>query len=357
MRIWLGLLAALSLFSNIASAESYYWSMQDRVNKFPNPLEACQFHAARSFDGPISIDPIAFQGPISAYCRGTYAYGQFPQFMVYRYGEGCPDGVVYDPVTGSCPVPTEPELKDGELCKDQQGHPVSNPMIWDKGQGKCVSLVDSGLPATCAYFGGRGVTDYSVQGTLDTGGEAVAPPKFAGQMGCEVATISTSECTLNVAGAITCNVKAQFTGAVAGQSAGPDPRDKACTDDKCAPLDPKTELSDKPCVMTGGFCTSLTETSKEGQQSCGSVNGSYTCITSKPTSNGIKIDSTVKTETQADGSVKTTKTDNATKTTCSDVKTCTTKTSTTTTTTTTGKNGQTTGSTSVCTGSCGSDGK
>lgn len=291
------------------------------------------------------------------YCNRLDSQGNSVAFArAYKSGSECANGAPYDSSNGSC-GPGEDDKPDGQKCEDQQGQPVGNPMVWSKKLGKCVKMSESDLDTTCAYFGGRGDTDYQVQGTLDTGGNAVAPPKFAGQMGCEVQTITTSDCTLNVKGAITCNVTARFTGKVAGQSAGPDPRDKACDDAGCQKLDPKVEMNDKPCVMSGGFCNSETETSKEGKQSCGSVNGAYTCITSKPTSNGVKTDTTVKTETQTDGTVKTVKTDTSTKTSCTDVKTCTTKTSTTTTTTTTGKTGQTTSTNTTCTGSCGADGK
>jgi hypothetical protein len=87
------------------------------------------------------------------------------------------------------------------------------------------------------------------------------------------------------------------------------------------------------------------------------MNGNYICVTSKPSSNGTKIDTTVKSEVQPDGSVKTTRTDVANQTSCTDVRTCSIRGSTTVTTTTTDKTGQTTSTSSTCFGTCGSGGK
>ncbi|WP_147309301.1 virulence factor TspB C-terminal domain-related protein [Xanthomonas campestris] len=347
----------------MAAAENFKWYYDSKPGVYYASAEAaCPQSGPYGSDATYVFSGLWFDNSTTvATCmiQVTYNSGGGMSSMlgkVWRMGDSCPSGATYNEKTGACD-PAENQQEDGDMCEDQQGHGVGNPMIFDKEQGKCIALVDADLPTTCKYFGGRGKTDYTVAGVLDTGGEAVAPPKFAGQMGCEVATVSSSECTINVKGDITCNVQAVFTGEVAGQTAGPDPRDKACDMVECTKKDPQVELSDKPCVMSGGACTSETETSKEGKQSCGEFNGNYICATSKPSSQGTKIETTEKSETQADGSVKTTKTDTATKTTCTDVKTCTSKTSTTTTTTTTSKTGQTTSTTSKCTGECGADGK
>lgn len=360
MRIWIGLLAALAVWTSCAVAEDYKWYYDNEPTKpWPSADAACPQSVPWYDNGTYAHTHVDFQQqPGYGVCYGVVTWpggGTMMQSMgkVYRTGDSCPAGATYNEKTGAC---DQSDKKDGELCEDQQGHGPSNPMIWSKAAGACVSLVAADLPATCGYFGGRGETAYSVAGQLDTAGQAVAPPTFTGQMGCEVSTVSTSECTINVKGAISCNVTAKFTGNVAGNEAGPDPRDKTCEDDKCAPLEPKVETTDKPCVMSGGSCTSETETSKEGSQSCGSFNGNYICATKTPSSKGTKIETTVKSEIQADGSVKTVKTDTATRTTCSDVKTCTTQTSTTTTTTTTNKSGQTTDTQVICRGGCDGNG-
>jgi len=332
-----------AVFSAPSFAENYYWYTPLSDQHFNDVPSACA-----TWSRYVSYN---IYSPSSADCLSKYGYGD-SMIPAFRGGDGCSGDTTYNAQTGGCEVPKQ---KDGELCDDQEGHSSSNPMIFSTAAGKCVALTEADDKSTCSYFGGKGETTYSVSGVLNSGGEAVAPPTFAGQMGCEVATISTSDCTINVKGAITCNVTAKFTGNVANTSL-PDVRDNQCEPGSCPPTDKATTVEDKPCVMANGACTQETDKQTTGTQSCGSMNGNYICATSKPTSDGTKIDTTVKSEVQADGSVKTTKTDDATKTTCTDVNTCTTKTSSTTTTTTTNKDGQTTSTGSTCKGSCGSNG-
>jgi len=274
-------------------------------------------------------------------------------------GDLCSNGGKLDVATGEC---RSDEGENGEICEDQSGNPnpTLDPLIWNKAAGKCVLLTESDPPATCKYFGNKGSTptEYTVAGVMDSGGEAVAPPTFAIQMGCEVQTVTTSECTINVKGAISCNVTGTFTGEV-GQKGKPDVPSVSCGQSAnlpCPTQEITTSVTDNPCVMASGKCTSETETSKTGKQQCGSVNGAYTCSTVKPTSNGLKIATEEMMQALADGSIKTTKTDKATKTKCTDVKACKITTSTTVTETTTNKEGKTTSKTSTCYGECGSAG-
>jgi hypothetical protein len=349
--LYRGLIAALLLFvSSSAFSQEYSWLFNFNVGPYKSATEGC---AANGWPDAVNW----YYGAAYGICQRARDNGDGTTSMVQgppitRSGDSCPVGTTYNAVTGGC---DSPAMKDGDLCEDQQGHSSSNPMIYSSSAGKCVALTDADDKSTCSYFGGKGETTYSVSGVLNSGGEAVAPPTFAGQMGCEVATISTSDCTINVKGAISCNVTAKFTGNVANTNL-PDVRDNQCEPGACPPTDKATTVEDKPCVMANGSCTQETDKQTTGNQSCGSMNGNYICVTSKPTSDGTKVDTTVKSEVQADGTVKTTKTDNATKTTCTDVNTCTTKTSSTTTTTTTNKDGQTTSTGSTCKGSCGSNG-
>ncbi|KPC23595.1 Uncharacterized protein ABJ99_5162 [Pseudomonas syringae pv. cilantro] len=348
-----GLIAALCVFFSayvLSQPIAFHNSNYGTSVSYPSANAACQ--AAAGLYG-YTLSGVVRMQPNRWYCNRTTSFGSTEGFSAaYQEGSECPDGGVLNEVEGSCGLP-EPEMLDGQMCADQQGHSVGNPMVYDKTTSQCVALADSDLDTTCSYFGGRGETAYSVAGQLDSGGNAVAPPTFTGQMGCQVATVSSSECTLNVQGAIGCNVTAKFTGKV-GESSGPDPRDAGCEGNKCKPVEQTTSVTDNPCVMSGNSCTSETESSTTGKQNCGTVNGSYTCITVKPTSSGTKTQTTSTSETNPDGTVKTTKTDDVTKTKCTDVKTCTDSKSTTTTTSTTNKSGQTTGTSTVCTGTCAS---
>ncbi|KPX17679.1 virulence factor TspB C-terminal domain-related protein [Pseudomonas syringae] len=347
-----GLIAALCVFFSayaISDPVAYYNTNYGTSVPYTSADGACQ--GAAGLYG-YTLSGMVSQPNARWICNRTTSSGTIEGFAAaYRQGSQCPDGGSLNQDGTACGLP-EPEMLDGQMCADQQGHSVGNPMVYDKTTSKCVALADSDLDTTCSYFAGRGETAYSVAGQLDVGGNAVAPPTFTGQMGCQVATVSSSECTLNVQGAISCNVTAKFTGKV-GESSGPDPRDAGCEGNKCKVVEQTTSVTDNPCVMSGNSCTAETESSTTGKQNCGSVNGSYTCITVKPTSSGTKTQTTSTSETNPDGSIKTTKTDTVTKTKCTDVKTCTDSKSTTTTTSTINKTGQITGTSTVCTGTCG----
>lgn len=352
------LAAALLFFSSFSFSADFYWSRNGSAGThYTSALGACP--ATITIAGQtVPKDHIKWITATAGYCMYLYNGNgkpndsEYPDAVVSRYGDSCAVGTTYNTATGSCDLPKK---KDGELCDDQQGHSSSNPMIWSSAANACVALSEADDKSSCSFFGGKGETSYTVSGVLNSGGDAVAPPTFAGQMGCEVATISTSECTINVKGAISCNVTAKFTGNVANTDL-PDVRDTQCEPGTCPPQEKATTIEDKPCVMSNGACTSETDKQTTGTQGCGTMNGSYICVTSKPTSDGTKIDTTVKSEVQSDGTVKTTKTDNATKTSCTDVKTCTTQTSSTTTTTVTNKDGQTVSTGTTCKGTCGSTG-
>jgi hypothetical protein len=251
----------------------------------------------------------------------------------------------------------------GEKCDDQTGGSSNNPMIWNGSA--CVLFTESEGDAPCAYIaginpGGAG-TAYTVAGNISSTGAAVAPPTFVDSaLSCQVQTVSSSECTINVAGSVSCNVIGKFTG-IANPTGEKDAADSLCTAEKPCPIkEPKTETKEESCVPsgTGGggtTCTQTKETTAEGSQQCGSVNGAYKCITKQPSSNGLSTTIKAASETLPDGSVKVTTVKDSSNTVCTDVKTCTTSTSTTTTHSTTSPSGGTKTDTS-CTGKCTSTG-
>jgi len=280
------------------------------------------------------------------------------QVFISRRGDSCEEGSVLDEPTGSC----KSVKKDGDKCDDQTGGSSSNPMIWQSSTSSCVAFSTSNDDATCGYLGSLngGAAAFTVKGVWD-GGVPTAPPSFTDNAtNCEMSTISTTECTTDVPGNVTCNVTGKLTGKATSKPQAPDIKDSGCPASGCQPLLPASTANSNPCVYTGtasaSTCTSEQETQKDGKQDCGSVNGKFTCIYQQPSSNGIKIVTDVKTTTAPDGSKTSVKTDNATKTTCTDVKKCSTSTSTTTTTTKTNSSGVSTSTSSTCTGKCGANG-
>lgn len=168
--------------------------------------------------------------------------------------------------------------------------------------------------------------------------------------GCAVNT-SDQKCTGKTSGSYLCRGTAYFSGQSCSSSGtGSTVQDNTAQD---PPPNPQVTVEDKPCVYSASgdtqTCTSEKSNEKEGQY-CGTVNGVKTCVDSKPTKDGISIQTTVKTETKPDGSKVTTKTDVATKTNCTGAGQCSSTSTTTTTTTNTDSSGATTGTTGSCTG-------
>ncbi|MFP3926194.1 hypothetical protein [Pseudomonas sp. W5-36] len=360
--IFIGLLVSAASY-----ADTYYWTYSGNPGQqFSSAMSACPSTSMYG-DGVHTgnLTGIDWRGDITGRCTYSSSFNdqtvQYNFGSVQRYGDSCPADSLYDPNTGGC---SGPALNDGELCDDQSGsNGSSDPMIYSKKAGKCVLFSESDDSATCSYLGsqpGPGAA-YSVAGNWD-GGTPSAPPVFAQDgLSCEVATVSTTDCVAKgTSGAVQCNVIGKYSGKVSNKTNVADAKDAACPGGTCEPIPPMTNTKNDPCVYSGSgdsvSCTSNTDTSKDGTQKCGSVNGVMTCVTVPPSSNGIKIDSTVKTTPDADGGKTAVKTDTATKTTCTGINKCTTSTSTTTTTTKTNSSGQTTSTSTGCKGVCGSTG-
>ena len=224
------------------------------------------------------------------------------------------------------------------------------------GAGTKVSIqfVQLGAPDPCAGKTG-GSQKFAKSGTSGDGygsivGGFVVAPQSGCFSGCAVST-ADQKCTGKTSGSYSCRGTAYFSGKSCSSSGtGTEVQDNTANLPKPEPL---VVVEDKPCVYsTSGdsqVCVSEKSNEKEGQY-CGTVDGVKFCTDTKPTKNGIKIDTTVKTVTNPDGSKVTTKTDVATKTTCSGAGQCTSTSTTTTTTTNTNSGGDTTGTTGSCTG-------
>lgn len=360
----------LILFSSFVHAEDYYFaSLSLSPTHYPDALSAC----VALYPGNFNYNIFALN-QYGGYCNFSYTdaqgntqtTGSSYANPINRYGDGCSSGTV-NPSTLACAAPSN--LNDGDICPDQTGAIAGYPMVFDGKAGKCVGLMNAQGKAYCkgaanAASASGNVTGstYVVPGVLDRAGNLVAPPTFAQQgTDCQLATIGESDCKINISGNTICNVTATLTGEL-NSSGNISTKQALCGNGTpCADVAPATQNQKSPCSLAGPSssqgCTSLDQTVTDGTQNCQSstVNGVYSCVTKPPTSNGLKIDTTVSSTTNPDGSADVVKTDNATKTNCTDIGVCTSQTSTTTTTTHTSATGGT-NTTTTCKGVCSSDG-
>lgn len=357
-------------FTESAFAATYYWTKGNSatVPQYASAVSACPATII-AYNLTFTFNGLLFYSPSSATCKYRYtdAQGQNSDELrnnLSRYGDSCPVNNTYDNVIGGCVMPPPPELEPGELCADQTGATAQNPYIWDPDSGSsgaCEKFFDAEDEASCAYMGANSdintPTSYTVAGVMNSAGQAVAPPTFAATaLSCTAATISSSECTINVAGAISCNVMATFTGGVNGGDV--DAQDALCGDGlgACPDQEPQITTTEEPCVPVsngsgGTSCTTEKKTEAEGTQNCGLVNGTYTCVTRLPRSNGLTTNISSTSQTLANGSVEVTTVKDSSNEVCTDVGTCTTKHSVTVTKTTTTTSGGTS-TTASCTGIC-----
>lgn len=372
--ITVALLSCL-FYCNSALATDYYWS--DGYSSAANPAEACNLSGRHTYSGhPNQLFDHSEMESVAgntSYCQHYFTWNLPDVSGVYKggksqvrlYGSTCPTGTgPYNPITGICD-PQEHKLQPGEKCEDQGASNRSDPKIWDDTVNACVKFTESQGDAPCAYIASQNPsapgTSYTVAGVLDKGGNAVAPPSFAdSSLSCQVKTISSSECTINVQGAVSCNVMGKLTGKANGAGTN-NVKDATCTAEKpCERKVPEITTTQAPCIPVGNgaggsSCTETKKTEAQGSQNCGLVNGIYKCITRLPRSNGIGIKTNISKQNLPDGSVQVTTVKNSTHTVCSDVKTCTEKTSTTTTNTITSPSG-TTKTEASCKGTCTPDG-
>lgn len=359
-------LVGLLVFTESAFATTTYYWLKGGGSQYPSASAACP-STIEAYNLVFNFNGVQFYSELSATCKYKYTSGtgedtNMTQYNLSRNGDSCPEGNIYNLVTGGCELPPPPVLAPGELCEDQTGATAQNPYIWDPDSGSsgaCEKYFNAGDEASCSYMGSHGNTPtaYTVAGVMNSTGNAVAPPTFAAtSMSCTAATISSSECTINVSGAISCNVMATFTGGVNGGDV--DAQDALCGDGlgECPDQKPQITTTEEPCVPVsngsgGTSCTTEKKTEAEGTQSCGLVNGTYTCVTRLPRSNGLTTNISSTSQTLANGSVEVTTVKDSSNEVCTDVGTCTVKHSVTVTKTTTTTSGGTS-TTAACSGIC-----
>lgn len=251
---------------------------------------------------------------------------QTTEHHITRSGTSCPAGKGFNDTNGTCDCPIGQIDQGGQCVED-------NP---------CALKVGQSILFTKSGSSGDGYG--SITGGFVTSSQSAC---FGG---CAVST-ADQKCTGRVSGLYTCRGTAYYTGQTCATSGISTPIQEN-TSQQPLPT-PLTINDEKPCVYsqdgTKQVCQSSKTNEKEGQF-CGTVNGVKKCVDSKPTKNGITIDTTVDIVTNSDGSKSITKTDTATKTVCTGANQCTSTSTTTTTNTNTNANGDTTGVTGSCTG-------
>ncbi len=314
-------------FTGQAFSTDYVWRLASGARSnidYPSALAGCTAEGlARGFTVNPSMDKLSetyFE------CRAAHITGSPVSSFnsISRSGTSCPLDTVYDSTTGAC---------IGNPCSDKNGQ--------SQRFQKSSASSDS----------------YGSVHTIN--GKTYFSPQTAGCFsGCAVST-ADQKCVSRVSGAYVCRGTAYYTGqSCATGSAAPAPVEATTSADP-APANLKTDLPCKYVSNPDGTqsCTSITAKESEGLQ-CGTVNGQQTCLAKDPVKDETKIDTTVSTVTNPDGSTTTIKTDTQTKTTCpSYAPSCKSTTTTTTSTTTMNADGDLIASDGTCTGTnCSSSG-
>lgn len=359
-RLFIALGVILLSISSQAFATTYYWT-SGNGGSWSDIADACTGSLTAKYGSLTNGNGYTYYGfelddPTSAECMGRDSRNVTVNMGgVSRVGDSCLSSATYNSSTGACDISAD----DGALCPDQTGaRGTGDPMIYSSSKSSCVLMTDADNDALCHYMASAGSTasTYMVKGTI-VNGVATAPPTFATDgFACELKTLTSSDCTINIHGSVTCQVTATYTGNVSSKvtEVVSDAKDVCVTGSTCVDTAPVTTHTDTGCVAAGN-CTQDVSSDTTGSQKCGTVNGSLYCTDTNPTSTDTKTVQSTTSTTNADGSVTSSLNTDKTITSCSDVGSCTSSTSTTTTTTTTTTSGSTSSST-TCTGSCTSTG-
>jgi len=368
------LVVSASLYSGLSLAEDYYWQIgTDTQSIADTPASSCSKFASNNG----STSQLAYSGGEYATCYLYRGPVFISQHSVVRRGSGCTAPAVYNPVTGACLAPQEP---NGEVCGPKDQH-TGLPKIKNSA-GECVDFPFADKGSQCKFAQSR-VREVSVYAQFDSNGVPSGPPSVD-VSGCVAVPVGPSPykhcprpaprkacfngvCVELGSPPAKCNVAVQFTGATGdgefGFTGNPGDGEGPCDPDTdCTPATPPIETDRQPCTYVTDAegrqsCTSFDYKGTPGESSqCGQVNGVMQCIAKKPpTSNGTQIDTKVDTKSNPDGTTTTTKTDIRTDVICSGPNACQSVTTKTTNVTIKDGNGNTTSSDTKCEGAkCGS---
>lgn len=263
-------------------------------------------------------------------------------------------------VKPACPVGQQRNASSGQCepyaCpQDSSGDEA----VYSPKQAKCTKYFNLDTQEYCNYSGQKKTPTTQPLTIITNDPDGVTQGVDNFKCGIDVAT---KQCAQKVDGTHRCIVTGTSNGTYypnATDNNVPNCPSGTCTTPPETPVPevpkPETTTDSKPCNYTsvnGALeCTSSSTENKEGTKNCGTVNGVWQCVKSPPSSNGISIVTKVTTESTPDGGTKTTKTDTATQTKCTDIGKCTS--STTTNVNVTIKDGQ--GNVTSTTGTCKGD--
>lgn len=305
-----GLLLLFVLSATPAHALDYYWRGAG-MSQHSSPLAACMSYNAGTF---VRMEKTSETVYGCYWIFPTYTT-ESPHGSAQRFGDGCPAGATYNAETGTCDMPEE------NTC--------------EAAAGQTFRFSRSGV-ANDSYMQISADRKWSI------------PMQTACYGGCTVDT-NDQRCKTLVSGAYACVGNGQYTGAACAASDTP----VDSVPDAVDPVPTQSEQTE-PCIYQTNpdgsqSCASSHVVESEGQ-SCGEINGQRICVTRQPEKNGVSVETTVKTETHADGSKTVTKQDTATHQTCTGANACTSTTTTTTTIISQDAAGNTTGTSGSCTG-------
>nr|WP_178094238.1 hypothetical protein [Pseudomonas sp. ALS1279] len=332
MRLVLAVL--IILFSSPSFSDDYYWTFTGGAGRYPSAVSACNAAFALA---PSAKDPrrVVFNGQLNAYCmasNSSWGDYNYHHATVVRGGTGCTDPKVYNPETGECEAPPEPD----NPCADKVGQ--SEPF---------------------SKTGSRGDGFYD---TVNVGGKNMGlTPDSACLGGCTAFLNQFCVFTIS-ANRYSCSGRAYYTGEQC--TAGPTSIDSSPT---VRDEEPEVTNDEEPCVYVQdaegrSHCVSKQSFEQEGQN-CGTAGPAGSeqvkCFPKEAKKDESKIETEVTEKPTPDGGKETVKKDVHTETKCTgNNQNCTTTVTTTTTTTKADGSGKTTSTTVTCKGpKCGEDGK
>lgn len=317
-------LALCLFFSQVASAQDYYWYYNGRGIDPPSPVAYCQSRASSDANSESIVHPSSgFERPDQYICvlQMTRPVPQvYPGFPINRGGDGCAEPKKLNPDTGLCELP-QPDPCESTIgtttshlhrIGDFSGAGVINGRTDPPGRicsSSCQYAWDGGAPTSALRFVSGNPN--GVFGTFTYKGNGV-------------------KCT-----------ESDTAVAVPGSPEATKEKQSDCT----------TKVTDAE-GRTHYTCQTAEVFKEPGSMKCGTVQGEFKCLPSKPSPklDDKKVTTEVTEKTNSDGSKNTETKTTTTVTTCSGANSCTTTTTTNTTNTKTNADGSSGGETSTCSG-------
>lgn len=327
--IW-SLLAVLLLWHSPASADDlyYYWTVTGSQEHYPSAKQSCEAwfsrlsQSAQNSQGPMYM---VFDNETTARCRLTYGSSSA---AAVRSGMGCAPGSTYDPSTGGCVAPEEPEE---DKCLATTGNKITH--RHKLGEILLGTIATTPPPASLCHSSCR-YSDPELDGK---------PYRFVnGEPGGAWANFSY------FGDGVECEPGEKEADPPSENKPVADKENK-CTNKVCLTAD-----ADGNCQQYTYSCTATEKYTDPGAMDCdfGSFNGEAVCVPNSPapkmTEKEVKTEVTEK--TNSDGSKETTTTTTTTTTNCTGVGSCSTTTTTNVTNGKTNADGTPGGETSTCSG-------